>query len=383
MSLIRRNAKYGPIGLDLGAAGIKMVQLRDEGGRPALQAAAYEVIPPNPDPSARMGLVAELIRKALHEAPFRGRRVATALGQSEFQMKNLRLPRMPLDELSAAVEFEAQDRFNLGEGANFRFVPAGEVRHGNELKEEVIVFAARSETIDANIQFCESLGLIPCAMDVAPCAVARSFVRFLRRAEDEAAVNVFLDVGRSGSAIIITRGCELAFLKLLETGGRRFSEAVGDALGLGPAEADELRIQNMREQALGAAIPKASVPEEMRLRIVDAVRPHAESIGRDLQLCLRYFAVTFRGQRPDCLTLVGGEAHEPALKQVLAESMDVPQIVGHPLRGVRGLGAMAARDQRTLQPAWSVATGLALRGTPWAPGRDASVGGRPRAAAVA
>lgn len=360
--------KYGCIGIDFGASSVKMLQLCDRGdGGPAVAASAYCELPATNDAAERAAAVTDAISAALKTHPFHGREVVAALGPGEFQMKNIRLPKMPPEEMASAVEFEAQDRFELGGASHIRFVPAGEVRHGNELKEEVIVFAARDDLIRQRLEMLQSMKLRPTALDVAPCAAARSFFRFLRRAEDATAINVFLDVGRRGTAILITRGAELSFLKLLGVGGAHLNAAVSKALNLSEEEAGNLRIRIMHEHAGRRAGDPPETSDEVRARVADAVRATSERIARDVQLCLRYFSVTFRGQRPDSVTLVGGEAHEPVLSQVISEAVDVPCIIGHPLRGVSQPSGPGTRNQRTLQPAWAVATGLALRGTRWIP----------------
>lgn len=363
-SLIRRTWKHGPIGLDLGSTGVRMIQFTDADGEPIVQAAAHFEIPPGvTDVRERSEMVERAVRDAISGRAFCGREVVTGLGQNDFQMKSIRLPKMPPDEIASAVEFEAQDRFEMaGKPAQVRFLTAGEVRHGNEIKEEVIVIAASEEAVTSKIHLLQSMGLRPTAVDVTPCAVARSFIRFLRRSEDAAAVNVFLDVGGRGSSIVITRGTDICFVKVLDVGGEQMNAAVAKALNLAPDQAAELRIRIMRESATGKPREPSTIPDEIRARAADAIRPLAERICRDIQLCLRYLAVTFRGQRPGTLTLVGGEAHEPELHRSFSSALDIPCTIGHPLRGMGRMELALQRDERTLAPAWSVATGLALRG---------------------
>src|SRR5262249_3842284 len=158
---------------------------------------------------------------------FRGRSVVSSLGPGEFELKNVRLPTMPPEELGAAVEFEARERFGMTpEQAEFRHLVAGQVRHGNEVREEVIVFAARREVIQERIAVFAEVGLDPIALDIGPSAMARCFVRFLRRAEDAAAVHVFLDVGWRGTSLCVTRGAEVCFVKLFDIGGSAFTNAL-------------------------------------------------------------------------------------------------------------------------------------------------------------
>ena len=384
--MLKKGGGSGPIGLDIGGSSVKLLQLMDRDGQPSIQAAARFNLPQGTvDPAEREMALSDGISHALSSHPFSGRTVNSALGCGEFQMKSLRLPKMPSDEMLSAAEFEARERFNAGEGGQIRFIPAGEVRHGNELKEEVIVFLARDEAVQQRIALLETLRLCPAAIDLAPCAMARSFVRFLRRTEDATAVNVFVDVGWQGTTIAMTRGSDLCFLKVLDVGGRVFSGAVGQALNLSMQEAGELRIRLMRENCgrrRKESSADSTAPLEIRARASDAVRPLVERIGRDIQLCLRYFAVTFRGSRPDSLTFVGGEAHEPALVEIVAPSLDIPCLIGHPLRGMGRMNAMASQDARTLAPSWAVACGLALRGTKWIGGARMATSTEPAAAAA-
>jgi type IV pilus assembly protein PilM len=373
VGVIRRRMKHGHIGVDIGTSSIKLLQFADDCGQPAVVAASHVQIPWSiEDPAERLAVIERALGQALREQPFQGREAVSALGISAFQMKSIRLPKMPAEELAGAVEFEARDRFDLGgQSAQFRFVTAGEVRHGNELKQEIIVFAAPDEEVRAHLKLLEACKLRPVALDITPCAVARSFVRYLRRAEDAQAINVFMDVGWRGTSIVITRGAELTFLKVIDVGGEHFNNAVAQALSISKEEAADLRIRIMRGAGGRRAGDAVAVPEDVQAAIADAVRPLVERLSRDVQLCLRYFAVTFRGQRPESLTFVGGEAHEPSLTKIIGEAVDVPCTIGHPLRGVGQVGLLGGRDRRTIQPAWTVASGLALRGSRWVRTPDA------------
>jgi type IV pilus assembly protein PilM len=178
-------------------------------------------------------------------------------------------------------------------------------------------------------------------------------------------VNVFLDVGWRGTSIIVTRGGDVSFLKTIAVGGEHFNEAVGKALSIPAEEAGKLRVRIMQETRTQRADDAAVVPGEIRATVADAVRPLVERISREVQLCLRYFAVTFRGHRPSSLTLVGGEAHEPSLIRIIEEENDVPCTIGDPVRGIPTRGLIGSREQRAYMPAWTVACGLALREMPW------------------
>ncbi|MFQ5422693.1 MAG: pilus assembly protein PilM [Phycisphaerae bacterium] len=376
---MKKRRKPGPIGLDIGTTGVRLLQLIDAGHAPAIIAAEHCEWPDGAIEAGDRAAAAEpLIAESLRRHPFIGRRVVTALGADEFQIKNIRLPCMPEKDLAQAVEFEARDRFEFPDGtAQFRSLAAGEVRHGNEMKTEVIVFGTQQDVIRQRLRMLDALKVQPLAIDLSPCAVARCFIRFLRRAEDADAMNVFLNVGWRGTMLVITRGSELAFVKFIEVGGRHFTSRVADVLGVSKEEAAHVRIRIMRQSGGRRATDTASVADDLRDTVSDAIRPAVERLAREIHLCLRYFAVTFRGQRPECLTFVGGDAHEPQLMKVLEAGIDIPCTIGNPLRGVGGIERIGGPDRRTLQPAWSVVAGLALRGSRWVEPAAGRAGGGP------
>ncbi len=358
----RGRGQFGPIAVDLGGHRVKLMQLSHRDGQAQLSAWAELCPPEDADTAERMKWLKGALREAIDGRGFRGRRVVTALGPGEFELKNVRLPTMPAEELRAAAEFEAHERFAMKpEQAEFRHLVAGQVRHGSEVREEVIVLASPRNVIDERIALLTETGLEPVALDITPSAMARCFVRFLRRAEDASAVNVFVDVGWRGTSLCVTRGAEVCFVKLFDIGGAAFTKALASRLEL--SEADALRL---RVKIIGAAAQKqpapADVPPELLDSAADAVRPVVEQLAREVQLSMRYFSVTFRGQRPECLTFVGGEAHEPMLIPVITNGLDIPCTVGDPLRGLRGTAGLAERSARCYRPAWAVATGLAFRG---------------------
>lgn len=364
--MLRKRIKTGPIAIDVGTTAVRLLQLAHGGREPIVHAAAFEEIPRDAWAGAmRPDAVKAAIADGLRHASFRGRDCVTCLSSGDYLLKSIRLPPMPAEEMASAVEFEAMDRFNLAAGAaQYRFIPAGEVRHGNELKQEIIVFAGLSEAIAARIALLQSLRLRPLIIDAAPCAMTESFVRFLRRADDMHVVNVFVDVGYKATSVVITHGVNINFLKVVDVGGEQFNQAVAGALNVTPQEAARLRVRIMRQEGGRRADDKSAVAEEICLAIGDALRSSIERLSREVQLCLRYFAVTFRGQQPAAITFVGGEAHEPQLGKIISESTDIPCTIGNPLRGLANAGAAGGPDRRTLAPAWAAAVGLALHDAP-------------------
>ncbi len=353
-----------PIGLDIGCDSIKMLQLEIVGGNTlAVVAAARQQFPDEvrAQPELRLPLAVDMIRKMFRQAPFVGRDVVTSLPREIVHVKNLRLPMIPAHELPAAVVFEAKNIFSFDtENAHVQFCPAGEVRQGADMRQEVIVLAARHSEVDDYLEQLHRCGAVVSSLDVEPCAIYRTIERFIRRREDEGEVFVVVDVGMRRSQVVIGRGREISFLKTIEIGSRQMLEAVSTKVGITFEEARALR-RRLGESGLGETADAAR-RDPVRQAVYDATRSIMEELGREISLCLRYFSVTFRGQRPDKVRLLGGEACDPQLHSVLNTTLPIPVEAGRPLYSV-DTSRMKPAERRGPMSEWALALGLALRKT--------------------
>jgi len=361
-----------PLGLDIGTATVRMLQLHRSGRNLTVVASGQHDLPPRlprTGPEYRQAVTAA-VREMLRKGGFRGRRVVSALSCNDMVMKNVRMPAMSDREFVEAVRWEAGERFPFSPGSDqLRWIKAGQIRQGAEVREEVIMLAARPEAVENHLAMLEEVGLVPEHIEAEPLALFRVFTHFLRRRADEQAVNVVADIGRSSTRITVARGRRVVFLKQIDIGGQQFTEAVAKQLNLDESEAAELRLRIMRDSA--ASAPNAGRGEDVSgaeppagdkdWTLRDAIRGPAEDLAREVALCLRYCSVTFRGLRPDRLVLTGGESHDPALMEILSRNLGVECVVGEPLRGVDLTGMAEAAAGRERLAGWAVCAGLAMR----------------------
>lgn len=370
MSVLRGlwNKSLCPIGLDVGARVVRMLQLDRRGEGWAVRAAMARPLPElrDDDGAGRAAALTEAVREMLRNGGFAGRRVVSCLPVAAVQAKNLRVPRMPAEELRAAVEWEAADRLSLSpETMQVEFLDAGEVRQGEELRQEIIVMAAPRQAIQEHLDALLACGLEPVAIDVAPAALARCLAGG-DADSTEAPARVTLDVGYSSSKLVITRQGRVAFFKMIDIGGKQLDQAVAQQLGLAPPEAAELRRSLQSSAATtGGGSEQASVAqrEEAARAVQEALREPVSELAKELGLCLRYFTVTFRQRRPDALLLAGGEAYEAHLAPVLAEGAGIEVQPARPLEGMDLTRVPELADNGRPLSEWAVAAGLSIRPT--------------------
>jgi len=361
-----------PIALDIGTDGIKMLQMHRVGGSVSVRAAGRWRFPPaaGEDP-AKWRNSAEGVREILRKGDFHGNHVVSALSCRQLRIKNVRLPSMSPQELEESIRWEARERFGCDFAPDqLHYLPAGQVRQGNEMWDEIILIAAPGDVVESHLALLTEMGLCPEHIDAEPLAMFRPFERTLRRRSDEKSISVIVDIGHSTTKVIVAKGRRILLVKSVGVGGRNFTEAVARQLNLSHDDAAELRIQIMREHnARSAAGPigedAEQDPNSASWTVLDAVRGVVEDLAREIALCLRYCAVTFRGLRPDQVTVVGGQAYDAAAMRLLGEQLGAECYVGQPLRGVDTSGVDLGGDRRSVLAEWAVCTGLALRDAQW------------------
>ncbi len=358
-----------PIGLDAGTHSIKMMQLERRGSSFAVRAAGSRALPCDLPSTAseRSTLYANLIKQILAEGDFQGRRVVSCLPATSIQYKNLRLPRMPYDELRSAVEWEAADRLKIvPESMQVQFFAAGEVRQGEEQREEIILLAATRDAINEHVDTLVKSDLKPVAIDAVPGALARTLVFHSDINTDQDSPQMALDIGSSSSKVLVVRQGRVVFFKLIDIGGRKLDQTVAQNLGLPLADAADLRRRLQRSpkpedgSTAGEQLFGSTRRESLERAVYESLRATASELAKEVSLCLRYYSVTFRGKRPEKVLLVGGETYEPQLARALAEGIDLPVEAIRPFAGM-DISKATELDTDGTNSEWAVAVGLSMR----------------------
>lgn len=365
--------RYGQIGLDIGAESVKMLQLAVVRGKPFVAAAALRHLPEDAtradvDPQRRQHTIVETIREMLANGVFHGRSAVSCLRADEIAIKNVRMLRMQDDQPASSAVRECQERFGFRVADDrIHCINVGEVRQGNDLRNEVILIAVPDGVINRHLDILSKARLMPAHIDAEPTALFGAYERFLRRASDDTAVTVIVDIGLACTKVIIARGKAILMIKTIDIAGRRFNESVAEELNMSYSEAASLRRRTLETGHVGPTkTGDSSRPVDMvgkvEWSVFDAIREQVEALGCEISLCLRYCSVTFRGLRPRRITLTGGEAYDRRLVESLNEYLDCECVVGRPLWGIDTGGVEMGGDRRCELAEWSVAAGLAIRG---------------------
>lgn len=353
---IAKSQKVLPIGLDIGHSSIKMVQLAlcDEGVRIlASDRAAIDSDNAAKD-DARQCLITRTIQQLMTRGSFKGREVISALPPEKLRITSLRLAEAEMAQADRTLRKEAAHRFGLDPRVDaIHYILAGNVRQGDELKNEFILFATDDETIRSHVALLEGAGLQPRGIDAGPCALFRNFERMMRRQEDRERTIIFIDVGHRYTTVVFGRAGEICFVKQMAFGAARFAEDIAGKLGISTSDAESLRHKMCGNESVDAAT---------RRLVVDTLHTTAERLASEISLCLRYYTVTFRGKRVERAVLAGGGARETALLDVMRHHLAIETEVAAPLRGFDMTRGEGHGDRHDLSAEFALAVGLSLKG---------------------
>lgn len=347
-----------PIGLEIGYDFVRMIQLSPAGQELRVEAAEMEPM----DQQLTFGSPAQqeaataAIKEMLDRGRFTGRQVVSCLPGDSLKIKSLRLDTSEAEQIEQIMFSDVAQKFGLDpEKDEIRYLLAGNVYQGEEIKNEVIFFGMDRDHLAANMNIFEKAGLEPVAIDAMPCALFRSFQRTLRRREDHEVVSVLLDLGGRFTTVIIGRGQKIAFVKQIPIAGEHLNQKVAEGLGISLEEAIGLscKLQDPEISQIDSFTQRA---------VLDAMNSTVENLAREISLCFKYYSVTFRGQRPTEAVFAGGGMYESALMEALKRQLNVEIRVAEPLRGFDLSVASIDRRPNPQMCEWAVSVGLALKG---------------------
>jgi type IV pilus assembly protein PilM len=352
------------VGIDFGTRAIKLLQLREHGhGLRVVGAGKVEVRADEIGAGDAQALT-DQVWGTFASGGFTGRRCVISLPRGDVRVQSVRLPKMPDDELRQAAVWEASQRFGFERGAmEVDVIRTGAELQGGESREEVLLIAVSHAAIDARIEPLMAAGLRPVAIETHFTALARAFSRPSFSASASQPVRAVVDVGASGSTVMILRGDQIAFCKPIAIGGDQFDRALAEHLQMDVASARSLRAARIAS-VVGQSSSTPAIDPSIERAEYDAVRPLLGSFAKEVMLCIRYYGVTFRGHPPERLILTGGDGLEPRLDETLAQQCKVPVTFEHegPVGGLVE-GIRASLHCEPGPPAcWAVAAGLSLRG---------------------
>lgn len=372
MSVFSLRRSLSPVGLDVGADVFRAAQLKNHGGKLSLLRYGSVKVP--------MGVVAdgeitdvEAAAKSLqtlwknHKIP--DKHVVLGVANQKVVARLISMPQMDRRELRSALQYQAQDYIPIPvEEAILDFDVVGEyVTDEQEHMMEILLVAAQRDMIENHIAAVEGAGLRPVAVDVSSLAFARVLLHGNGSApavvEPEEAL-ALINVSAGITNIVVLEGHVPRFTRICGIAGTTFTDAIAERLNLTFGEAEELKNAIGLPSKHGEAL--AGVPVELRERaaaVQEALVREMDRFVAEIRRSLDYYlAQAARLKTLGRVVITGSGVNLRNFVDYLAEEVQLPCEVGHPLNAIQpGSGAVrraALDDELSL----SVCVGLAMRG---------------------
>jgi len=346
------------IGIDVGAEAVKVVEVR-------ASAAAVEVLHAECVPRSALGVDAAdtsaVARAAAARALARGVRRGTAvvgIADSDTVLRYLAVPPAPAWKLHQLLDDEVGQATGEGPRAFARDMQPLALPRRSPEELLLLVAMARHAVLEERMAACAAGGL---AVEYA-CPEAVGLFHTIARCVETTPSEVvaLLDVGATKTDVVLVRGGALVFLGSVLPGGREFTRAIAEALGVSLAHGEEMK--RRRGAVLSGGEIARHTGEEARF--YEALAAVAEHLARSVQSALMSARTqtALTGLEVGRFYLSGAGAGLRGLREHLAEGL------GRPVELLDvGAGVAGAESVRESPSPYGVALGLAMM----AAGQDA------------
>lgn len=373
-----------PVAIDFGVSGLKMLQL-EPGEQPKLVAAAFLQTPEElvRDNQKRLDFQLQSLPKLVKQAGFKGRRAVCTIPAWLTAVKCLQVPKVEGASMASMVEAALPAQLGVSAGAIvYRYFETGAASNG---MSEVILLATARDQVDRLVKGLVAAKLDPVGMQSEYTALVHAFDHITRREGDANLTTLYLDIGQGATKIIITRGRELAFARLVEIGGTHLDALAAKQLDCTPVEArrrrhdtgvfvpggaaDKPTVERLDRRGPGAG---KGLSDNLLQQPAEAMGPESTDLSEPLEILtdevmmsVRYYTAQSGGRKLDRVIFVGGEALRRGVCQKIARQLRIGAQAADPFAWVAKTGTEPTLgvDVKQPQPGWAVVMGLSTSPT--------------------
>lgn len=336
----------GSVGIDIGSRSIKAVEVAHKGDSIVLSRYGSAPLPPDAIVDGEVmdrEVVIECIQDLIRSSGIRSRQVASAVSGRSVIVKRITLDSMTTEEAGEVIYWEAEQHVPYGiDEVSLDFQILGE---GGQGKMDVLLVAAKKETVEMHLSLLRDAGLVPMVVDVDSLAVQNAFEANYDVDKNEKIL--LLNVGASVTNVSLLSGGAPLFTRDLSVAGNAFVDEAQRALSVDREEAEK--------------ILAGTRPEDH-----ERFAPILETVGQDLLLGVERSLAYLKGLAGSAeisrTVLSGGGAMLPGLHTFVANRLGVPVEVADPFRVLeRESDFFREGEQEKIGPSLMVAVGLALR----------------------
>lgn len=332
------------IGIDIGSASIKLVELVPTGrGRWRLTAAASM-------PSFQGGLVGNInntapfsqaIAKMLKESGAKSRKAVVALPEEQISSHVVEMPLMGEDEVRQALQWQVEQYIPIpAEKAVWSYEIIKKDTSGGGM--EVLLVAVAKNLVNAYTITMEQAGLEVVALETELMAACRAVV------PANYPLSMIVDIGAKSTDVGVVKNGLLVFSRTVPTAGEAFNRAIATTLGLDVGQAEQYK------KTYGFSANK------LEGKLAEVMKPVLQMIANEIKKTADFYTSKHSGETIKVVTLSGGIAALPDVVGALSALVGVEVAIANPFARV-SLDTVQDKALMGSGPFYVVSVGLAMR----------------------
>lgn len=320
-------SKTSLIGLDCGSTGVRAAQLRLDHGVWQVSCTTRRefTAPRESDADLEAEALGELMRQCVAGEDFRGRQVAIALPHSEIKFHALELPGTVLRQDRDTANDMARVEMGRLMGATAQNVEADHwlLPPTQSAGPNAIGLGVRSQVATRALRLCANAGLTCVRADAAPLALQRIGCG-LRRWRDRQVWGL-LDVGHTGSRLVLSLGTTPVLIRDVGSGGGSWTQRIAETLQVGEKAAEiQKRDHGIALEGRGVRNDGSQPPHsELASIIFGALRGILSDLAGEIKRSYEYILSHYGIEDAGDLLLVGGGARLINLGGFLSHSLGI------------------------------------------------------------
>lgn len=344
------------VGIDIGSHAVKAVLLSQGNDGYVLEAFAIE-------PMARGAIVdreiqdieavGNVIAKIRQSIPFKAKDAATAVSGQTVITKVIYMDVvLNEEELASQIEIEADSLipYPLDEvSLDFESL---DVNESDPSKVNVLLSAARTESIEARVAALDAGDFNTKVVDVESYAVSRSHDLCLSQLPDDAADKTvaIVDIGAAMTLFSVTRAGKHLYSRDQMFGGEQYTRSIVSYYNKSFEAAEEAKITN-------------DLPPNYTFEVL---APFHTVLIQQVRRAIQMFLTSSGADKVDYIIVSGGTAAIEGLEQLLTDELGIHTVIANPFNAMTFGASINENALAQVAPQLTVATGLALRSfTPW------------------
>ena len=284
------------------------------------------------------------------------KRVVVGTASQRLVVRQVDVPAMDDAELEEALPYQVQDFIPIGiEEAILDYVPLEDfVTPDGEPMRSILVVAVYRDIIDTLLSVTRKAGLRIEAIDLQAFGLVRS-VFGMQPAVDNP-LRAIVDIGATVSQVVIAKGGQARFVRLLPRGGEDFTAALRNGLSLDADDADKLK------RRVGVApegrVAEADDPDTEALRLLTR---EADALIEEVRGSVNFFVSQSGDQEVEKVVVAGNGARLPHLASRLGKALGIGVAPAKILDAVElGRTGRSEAEMLDAQPLLPTSVGLAL-----------------------